>query len=104
MDPASGADGETELARCTYNRARPVTSGHRTCEWEGTRRPAPSTVTVEEFIMREFATLFPPIDLAVDEAPAIRGDDHAWDDEEVIDTVLRLVADHHRAVGAAIGK
>lgn len=54
--------------------------------------------------MREFATLFPPIDIAVDEAPAVRGDDHAWDDEEVIDTVLRLVADHHRAVGAAIGK
>jgi hypothetical protein len=54
--------------------------------------------------MREFATLFPTIDIAVDEAPVLRGDDNAWDDEEVIDTVLRLVADHHRAVGAAIGK
>jgi hypothetical protein len=61
-------------------------------------------VTVEEFNMREFATLFPTIDIAVDEAPVVRGDDNAWDDDEVIDTVLRLVADHHRAVGAAIGK
>src|SRR5688572_19299343 len=54
--------------------------------------------------MREFATLIPTIDIAVDEAPVVRGDDDAWDDDEVIDTVLRLVADHHRAVGAAIGK
>jgi hypothetical protein len=61
-------------------------------------------VTVEEFNMREFATLFPTIDIAVDEAPVVRSDDNAWDDDEVIDTVLRLVADHHRAVGAAIGK
>jgi hypothetical protein len=30
--------------------------------------------------------------------------DLEWDDEDVIDAVLRLVADHHRAVGAAIGR
>ena len=54
--------------------------------------------------MREFAALFPTMDIAVDEAPVVRGDDNAWDDDDVIDTVLRLVADHHRAVGAAIGK
>ncbi len=54
--------------------------------------------------MREFATIFSTEDIAVDEAPVVRGVDGPWDDDEVIDTVLRLVADHHRAVGAAIGK
>ncbi len=54
--------------------------------------------------MREFATLFPRVDIAADEAPGVHGADGPWDDDEVIDTVLRLVADHHRAVGAAIGK
>jgi hypothetical protein len=34
----------------------------------------------------------------------MRGPEGPWGDDEVIDTVLRLVADHHRAVGAAIGK
>ncbi|MBA2597186.1 MAG: hypothetical protein H0V00_11250 [Chloroflexia bacterium] len=54
--------------------------------------------------MREFANLFSTEDVAVAEAPVVRGADGPWDDDEVIDTVLRLVADHHRAVGAAIGK
>jgi hypothetical protein len=40
----------------------------------------------------------------VEESPASRGPDTEWDDEDVIDAVLRLVADHHRAVGAAIGR
>ena len=54
--------------------------------------------------MPEFATILRAEDIAVDEAPVVRGSDGPWDDDEVIDTVLRLVADHHRAVGAAIGK
>ena len=54
--------------------------------------------------MREFATIFPTERITVDEAPVVRGSDGSWDDDEVIDTILRLVADHHRAVGAAIGK
>jgi hypothetical protein len=54
--------------------------------------------------MREFATIFPTERITVDEAPVVRGSDGPWDDDEVIDTILRLVADHHRAVGAAIGK
>jgi hypothetical protein len=54
--------------------------------------------------MREFATIFPSERITVDEAPVVRGSDGPWDDDEVIDTILRLVADHHRAVGAAIGK
>jgi hypothetical protein len=54
--------------------------------------------------MPEFATIFRAEDLAVDEAPVVPGPDGRWDDDEIIDTVLRLVADHHRAVGAAIGK
>jgi hypothetical protein len=54
--------------------------------------------------MREFATIFPAQVISVDEAPGVRGTDESWDDDDVIDSVLRLVADHHRAVGAAIGK
>jgi hypothetical protein len=54
--------------------------------------------------MPEFATLSPIDDIAVDEAPGVRGPAGPWDDDEVIDTVLRLVADHHRQVGAAIGR
>jgi excisionase family DNA binding protein len=54
--------------------------------------------------MREFATLYPPEDIAVDEAPIVRGPDGPWDEDEIIDTVLRLVADHHRTIGAAIGR
>ena len=55
--------------------------------------------------MPEFATIFPTEDVTVDEAPVVRGGPEGpWDDDDVIDTVLRLVADHHRAVGAAIGR
>lgn len=54
--------------------------------------------------MPEFATISPIDDFAVDEAPVVRGPEGPWDDDFVIDTVLRLVADHHRAVGAAIGR
>lgn len=43
-------------------------------------------------------------DIAVNEASIVHGPAGPWDDDEVIDTVLRLVADHHRAVGAAIGR
>jgi hypothetical protein len=54
--------------------------------------------------MREFATIFPAQVITVDEAPGVRGTDESWDDDDVIDSILRLVADHHRALGAAIGK
>jgi hypothetical protein len=54
--------------------------------------------------MREFATIFSTQVIPADEAPGVRGTDETWDDDDVIDSVLRLVADHHRAVGAAIGK
>jgi hypothetical protein len=54
--------------------------------------------------MREFATIFPTQVISVDEAPGVRGSDESWDDDDIIDSILRLVADHHRAVGAAIGK
>lgn len=54
--------------------------------------------------MPEFLTISPIDDFAVDEAPIVHGPEGPWDDDEVIDTVLRLVADHHRAVGAAIGR
>ena len=54
--------------------------------------------------MREFATVFTTHVISVDEAPGVRGTDESWDDDDVIDSILRLVADHHRAVGAAIGK
>ena len=54
--------------------------------------------------MREFATVFTTQVISADEAPGVRGTDESWDDDDIIDSVLRLVADHHRAVGAAIGK
>lgn len=54
--------------------------------------------------MPEFATISPVDDFAVGEEPIARGPEGPWDDDFVIDTVLRLVADHHRAVGAAIGR
>jgi hypothetical protein len=54
--------------------------------------------------MPEFTTISPRDDLAGDESPVAHGPDGPWDDDDVIDTVLRLVADHHRAVGAAIGR
>jgi hypothetical protein len=54
--------------------------------------------------MPEFATSHSPGTTAVAEAPAAPVPGTEWDDEDVIDAVLRLVADHHRAVGAAIGR
>jgi hypothetical protein len=54
--------------------------------------------------MPEFATIHSPGISAVAESPAAHVPDLEWDDEDVIDAVLRLVADHHRAVGAAIGR
>lgn len=54
--------------------------------------------------MPEFITLSPMTDAAVDEALVVHGPEGPWDDDEVIDTVLRLVADHHRAIGASIGR
>ncbi len=54
--------------------------------------------------MPEFATIHSPGTSAVSEAPIAHVPDLEWDDEDVIDAVLRLVADHHRAVGAAIGR
>jgi hypothetical protein len=54
--------------------------------------------------MPEFATIHSPGTSAVAEAPVSHVPDLEWDDEDVIDAVLRLVADHHRAVGAAIGR
>jgi hypothetical protein len=54
--------------------------------------------------MPEFTTITRKDDIALDEAPIVHGPDGPWDDDEVIDTVLRLVADHHRALGAAIGR
>ncbi len=33
-----------------------------------------------------------------------RGSDQSWDDQAVLDQALRLVADHHRALGAMIGR
>lgn len=54
--------------------------------------------------MPELTTLSPIEDIAVGAAPGARGPVGPWDDDEVIDTVLRLVADHHRQVGAAIGR
>lgn len=54
--------------------------------------------------MPEVFTISPIDDFAVDEAPIVHGPDGPWDDDDVIDSILRLVADHHRALGAAIGR
>ncbi len=54
--------------------------------------------------MPEFLTISPIDDFTVGEAPIVRGPEGPWDDDDVIDAVLRLVADHHRALGAAIGR
>ena len=54
--------------------------------------------------MPEVFTISPIDDFAVDEAPLVHGPDGPWDDDDVIDSILRLVADHHRALGAAIGR
>jgi hypothetical protein len=54
--------------------------------------------------MPEFTTVSSLEDVALSEATLVHGSDGPWDDEDVIDSVLRLVADHHRTVGAAIGR
>ena len=54
--------------------------------------------------MPEFTTVSTLDDVALSEATLLHGPEGPWDDEEVIDSVLRLVADHHRTVGAAIGR
>ncbi|MFN8594026.1 MAG: hypothetical protein U0031_21440 [Thermomicrobiales bacterium] len=54
--------------------------------------------------MREFASIIASEEIPVNEAPVVHGPLDAWDDDDVIDGVLRLVADHHREVGAAIGR
>ncbi|MCC6314452.1 MAG: hypothetical protein IT337_10610 [Thermomicrobiales bacterium] len=43
-------------------------------------------------------------DLPLDEAPAMRGPEGPWNEDDVLDQVLRLVADHHMTLGVAIGK
>ena len=55
-------------------------------------------------IMREFATIVGSETTAANEASVVRGPGEPWGDDDVIDGVLRLVADHHRALGAAIGR
>ena len=54
--------------------------------------------------MPEFTTVSTLDDVALSEATLLHGPEGPWDDEEIIDSVLRLVADHHRTVGAAIGR
>jgi hypothetical protein len=54
--------------------------------------------------MPEFTTVSSLEDVALSEATRIQGPDGPWNDDDVIDSVLRLVADHHRTVGAAIGR
>ena len=54
--------------------------------------------------MPEFTTVSTLDDVALSEATLLHGPEGPWDDEEVIDSVLRLVADQHRTVGAAIGR
>jgi hypothetical protein len=54
--------------------------------------------------MPEFTTISSLEDVALSEATLVHGPDGPWDDDDVIDSVLRLVADHHRTVGAAIGR
>ncbi|HEU0114138.1 MAG TPA: hypothetical protein VFQ80_05655 [Thermomicrobiales bacterium] len=51
--------------------------------------------------MREFTANH---DDVFDEPVFLRDPDDAGDDDETIDQVLRLVADHHREIGALIGK
>lgn len=54
--------------------------------------------------MPEFLTITPIEDIALEELSGLYGPEGPWDDDEVIDTILRLVSDHHRALGAAIGR
>src|SRR5918993_6069014 len=87
-----------QLSEACDDQAQDLLTGRNPPSAPGARSP------VEEFQMPEFATIFPAQVITVDEAPGVRGTDESWDDDDVIDSVLRLVADHHRAVGAAIGK
>lgn len=54
--------------------------------------------------MPEFTTVSALDDVALSEATLVHGPEDPWNDDDVIDSVLRLVADHHRTVGAAIGR
>jgi hypothetical protein len=54
--------------------------------------------------MPEFLTITPIEDITLDDLPGLCGPEGPWEDDEVIDTILRLVSDHHRALGAAIGR
>ena len=54
--------------------------------------------------MPEFLTITPMEDITLKDVPGLYGPEGPWDDDEVIDTILRLVSDHHRALGAAIGR
>lgn len=36
--------------------------------------------------------------------PVVRDPEELWDEDEVLDQVLRLVADHHRSLGALLGR
>lgn len=54
--------------------------------------------------MPDFTTVSALDDVALSEATLVHGPDGPWNDDDVIDSVLRLVADHHRTVGAAIGR
>lgn len=49
-------------------------------------------------------TIFVGNDVPVSAFPAARDPDGGWDDDEVLDEVLRLVADHHRDLGVLIGR
>lgn len=43
-------------------------------------------------------------DQPIDATPVLRSPDGAWNEDEVLDQALRLVADHHRALGLSIGR
>ena len=40
----------------------------------------------------------------IDATPTLRDPDGAWSEDEILDQALRLVADHHRALGQSIGR
>jgi hypothetical protein len=40
----------------------------------------------------------------IDATPTLRDPDGSWDEDEVLDQALRLVADHHRELGQSIGR
>ncbi len=49
-------------------------------------------------------TFFVGNDIPVSAFPSVRDPGGDWDDDEVLDEVLRLVADHHREIGEIIGR